>query len=260
MRFLFRVLVLAALMVPGVAAAQVDCSTDVRGGITSPIAIVSVEGICVDLSGEIRPAPDGKMFVLNHSIPSEELGGLASILVNATFNPDPFITFGFTSTNADDGPLTYTVLFGTPIEPGFYTDAASSGGVSVSNAGSGTATVDNSAVDDEYISAFGTTATGFTTLGVDIGTEPCIATGSPDSTTCEFGPATNTFAPTLFDNIEVLLTYTQTQASSVASWSGNVTLGPSQQQVPEPATVTLLAVSSLAFGVVGLVRRRRHQG
>ncbi len=47
------------------------------------------------------------------------------------FDTDPFITFGATTTNSIAGTVTYAFLFGTPIIPGFYNAAHSTGGVTV---------------------------------------------------------------------------------------------------------------------------------
>jgi hypothetical protein len=257
MKFLLRVLFLAALLAPGLAAAQepVGC-TDVRGGISSPIAIVQVNDICLDLSGRI--VQSGKLFVLDTELTVDDL---ATIDLNVIFNPDPFITFTAATTNLVAGPTTFAFLFGTPIVPDFYTTASSSAGVTVTNSPLSAVTVDNSAIHPFYVSGYGTNGLVPTNLGVDIGTDPCTAAGTaPDTTVCDQGDATNTFAPAFYDNLEALLTYTQTGIATAASWTGSVILEVGEQQVPEPATVTLLAISSLALGVVGFARRRRHQG
>ena len=253
MRFLLRVLVLAAFMVPAVAAAQVGCL--VGDASEGPIAIIQVNDACVDLSGRIQEA--GKFFILDTSL---TVGDLATIDLDVTFDPDPSITLGTTTTNLVAGPVTYAFLFGTPIVPGNYNFASSSGGVTVTTI-EGAATVDNSAVYPTYISAYGTVGVVPTNLGVDLGTGPCTADGLPvlpDTETCNQGTVSNTFPPTFFNNLEALLTYTQDGLLSVASWSGAVILEDRDQEVPEPATMALLAVSSLALGVVGMARRRRQ--
>ena len=258
MSWLFRVLLLAALMVPGVAAAQVGDGCAVRGGITSPIALVSVNGVCIDLSSSI--AVGDKVSTLN--LQDVSLLGVSILDITATFNEDPFITFGAATTNVVAGPITYAFLFGTPIVPGFYDTASSTGGVSVSNTPGGDITVDNSAVYPTYISGYGTVGAVPTNLGVDLGTDPCAALGPGLATTvCGQGTVSNSFAPTFYDNLEALLTYTQTGLGT-AAWSGTVSLDVSRPgtSVPEPVTVTLLAVSAFALGAVGIARRRRRQG
>lgn len=257
MRFLLRVLVLAALLVPGLAAAQEPPPCLVGDASESPIAIVQVNGVCIDLSGRIQQ--EGKLFILDTSL---TVGDIATIELDVTMNPDPFITFGTTTTNLGAAPVTYAFLFGTPIVPGNYNFASSSGGVTVTTI-EGEATVDNSVIYPTYISGYGTVGFVPTNLGVDLGTGPCTADGLPvlpDTEVCSQGTTSNTFPPTFFNNLEALLTYTQEGLASVASWSGAVILDQREQEVPEPATMTLLALSSLALGVVGYARRRRHQG
>jgi hypothetical protein len=195
---------------------------------------------------------DGKMWNLGAAFFSPWATGE----ITAAMNPDPFISFGTTTTNLIAGPVTYAFLFGTPIVPGFYARATSTGGVTVTNGASGTATVDNSAVYPTYISGYGTLG-GATVLnlGVDLGTDPCTAgPGTPFTVTetCNQGTTSSTFAPVFLDDLEALLTYTQTDVGSVASWSGAVTLN---SVIPEPASVALVATGLVL--VAGAVRRRQ---
>jgi len=161
---------------------------------------------------------------------------------------------GATTTNLIAGPVTYAFLFGTPIVPGFYNVATSTGGVSVTDGARGNSTVATGGVYPTYISAYGTVGFSPTNLGVDLGTAPCNATGVPFTVTtvCNQGSTSNTFAPAFYDNLEALLTYTQTDAFSVASWSGAVTI---DLVTPEPATFGLFAIGLVAIG--GFARRRR---
>jgi hypothetical protein len=243
-------------MVPGVAAAQngiINCP--VPNASLGPIAIIQVNDICLDLSGRILQ--EDKLFVLDTSV---TVGNLASIVLDVTMDPDPIVTIGATTTNLVAGPVTYAFLFGTPIVPGFYDSASSTGGVTVTSTDVSSVTVDNSGVYPFYISGYGTVGAVPTNLGVDLGQAPCAAPAGPDTTTCDQGNEANSFVPTFFNNLEALLTYTQDGLGTVASWSGAVALFPAQQEVPEPGTLALLAVSSLGLGVVGLARRRRQQG
>jgi len=213
--------------------------------------LVGVNGVFADLSSCIFPA--GKMFELRASF----FGAAGSGDVNALMNPDPFISFGATTTNLVAGPVTYSFLFGTPIVPGFYNTATSTGGVSVTNGAGGTATVDNSAVYPTYISGYGTLGFAPTNLGVDLGTDPCVAgPGTPFTVTetCNQGTTGSAFAPVFYDNLEVLLTYTQDDLGSVASWSGAVTLNAAV--VPEPASLALLG-AGLILVAGGYARRRQ---
>lgn len=257
MIWLFRVLLLAALMVPAVATAQVADPCAVRGGITSPIALVSVNGECINLTDFIAPVTD-KTFLL--TVNDLVIPDVAVIDATALFNVDPFITFGATTTNLVAGETTFAFLFGTPIVPGLYNTASSTGGVSVTSGPLNAVTVDNSAIFGTYISAYGTVGSAPTNLGVDLGTEPCTAPAPLSTDTCTQGSTSTTFAPTFYDNLEALLTYTQSGVATVASWSGGVTLDFTREDtsVPEPMTVTLLAVSAFALGAVGIARRRRR--
>jgi hypothetical protein len=251
---------LALGLSPAAAMAQVSivpsqCTTaSAVGSLTSPFALLVVNSTCIDLSSFISATTPGKIWTLNADL---DVAALAHVRVTATFNADPFVTFGATTTNAIPGPITYGFLFGTPVTPAFYTSATSTGGVSVTNGASGTATVSTPGLYPTYISGYGTNGPTATNLGVDLGTAPCTASGTPFTvtTTCAQGTATNTFAPAFYDNLEALLTYNQSDLSSVASWSGAVTLGTSTT-TPEPASFALLATGLAFVATAARVRRR----
>ena len=258
MKRLFGVVALVALVAPGIAAAEsVRCSAGFTaapntGSALPTFAQVTVNGVCLDLSGSI--VHEGKISVLPATEVETQFG---KITVNATFNADPVVTFGTTTTNLVAGPVTYAFLFGTPIVPGFYNTATSTAGVTVTNGASGTSTVNPSAVFPTYVSAYGTLGAAATNLGVNLGNAPCTAgPGTPSTVThtCSQGSLKNTFAPTFYDNLEALLTFTQDDVNSVASWSGAVTL---TNAVPEPASMVLFAVGVVALAAGSRVRGRR---
>jgi hypothetical protein len=215
----------------------------------APFAMMFLNGQSVDLSGCLTPV--GKLWRLDASF----FSAIGEGDVTATMNPDPFITFGATTTNLIAGPVTYAFLFGTPIVPGLYTNATSTGGVSVTNGASGTANVTSPGLYPTYISAYGTVGLVPTNLGVDLGTTTCTAgPAAPftDTETCNYGTTANAFGPTFYDNLEALLTYNQDDASSVASWSGAVTINA----VPEPSSIALTVTGVLALAGVAVRRRR----
>jgi len=228
--------VAAALIVPAIAGAQGGIGIEVACGIgtavttapINPFATLTINGSAVDLSACIRPT--GKTFTLDARFFSSVGHGT----VHAEMNPDPFINFGATTTNAIAGTVTYAFLFGTPVVPSFYNTAKSSGGVSVAPGAANNTHVTSPGVYPTYISGYGTLGLAATNLNVDNGTAACNATVA--NNTCNFAPV-NGGAPGNYDNLEALLTYNQDDVQSVASWSGRVDLNATT--VPEPTTVAL---------------------
>ncbi|MGZ8415015.1 MAG: PEP-CTERM sorting domain-containing protein [Gemmatirosa sp.] len=243
----------AVLLLPAAAAAQGTPPPSLPAcpaipATETPFLGILIGGECVDLTRTIRRADTPAPIWIAEI---DEVFGVTRVQLNATFDADPFISFGATTTNLGAGPTTFAFLFGTPIVPGLYNTATSSGGVSVTAGATGSVTVANSGIYPSFISGYGTVGSVPTNLGVDIGTTPCTST---TTTTCTYGPGSATFAPTFYNNMELLLTYTQSGGpGSIAAWSGRVDL-LNQNVVPEPATVALLATGLLVVG--GVARRR----
>lgn len=255
MKRLYACTLAAALLSPAVARAQVPLACDPAGG--APYAFVVVGGTCTNLTPFMSLDVGSGLFRV--AIADVPVAGGMVDRMTATFKADPFISFATATTNLTPGPITYTFLFGTPIVPGFYANATSTGSVTVTSGEGGIATVGQNG-GDEFISGYGSTGLLLTSLGVDIGTGTCTATRG--STTCDYpppagGPAENAFAPTFYDNLEVMLTFTQTDVGSTVAWSGRVELLAGTSVVPEPATVGLVAPGLLALLGVGAARRRR---
>jgi len=244
------------LLIPSVARADEFRCTGVGPAAVIPptlLAIGTINGVQTNITSCI--VTDGKQSTLTATIFSAS----ATAEVRAVLNSDPFISFGATTTNFIPGTTTFAFLFGTPIVPGLYSAATSTGGVSVTDGVAGNTTVATSGIFPTYISGYGTLGLAPTNLGVNLGTAPCVATGTPFAvtTTCNQGTASNTFAPALYDNLEALLTYTQNDTGSVASWSGAVTIGTAPPRVPEPTSLTLIATGALLTFVQFARRRKR---
>jgi hypothetical protein len=208
-----------------------------------------VPEVCAEFEFELG---DRKVISFERSL---TLGGLANILVFGEYNTDPFVSFGVTTTTIVPGPVVFSFLFGTPIVPDFYNTATSTGSLTLTPAVTD-ALVENSVVYPTYISGYGTLGAVPTNLGVDLGTADCSAPALTGAETCPQGSTTNTFPLTFYDNLEALLTYSQTGLLSVADWDGMVELtndpaGPGGR-VPEPASMLLVATGAVA----ALIKRR----
>jgi len=255
----------AVMLAPAMAVAQgglPSCtnnasSSPFASGLTSPVLWAFANHECTDLSKYITPSVSaGGIWTID--TPTLRLGS-GQIQFKGVFDSDPFISFGATTTNLTGNPITFAFLFGTPVTPDLYATATSTGGVSVTNGRRGTTTVATSSVYPTYISGYGTVGFVPTNLGVDLGTAPCIASGPPSTvtTTCNQGTTVNAFIPTFYDNLEGLLTYTQDDLGSVASWSGAITLEKQEPfTTPEPATIGLFATGLVLIGGFGARRRK----
>ena len=251
-----KLLVIAgAVLVPAGAKAQGACSMP-TAALAHPFAFVWINGVCKDASALIAPLGNGTW---TNAMTVRTSAGLVSL--TATYHSDPFLTFGATTTNSIAGTVTYAFLFGTPITPGTYNTASSTGGLTYTVAKT-SGSVAPSAIYPTYISGYGTNGGSATNLGVDIGTATCsITTTTLNTCTQNFGVRTSTFAPAFYDNLEALLTYDQSGLQTVASWSGAITLDYDNtigngNVVPEPATLGLFGIGLAGLGAVARRRRR----
>jgi hypothetical protein len=236
--------------VPAAAQANLGCARAAQ--LTSPFAFVAVNGRCTDLSAFIIAQAKG--WTLN----TRATVGGSIIDLSAVFNPDPSITFSGTTANPSLTATTYAFLFGTPIVPDMYSSALGSVQFLVTSA-AGTTTVANSDTYPTYLSGYGSVGTTLTNLGVDAGSNDCVASGVAASTSCAAEQQTSSFAPAFFDNLEALITYTQDNTLSTATFSGTVTLDQANQvtTTPEPSTFALLGIGLLVLG--GYASRRRDR-
>lgn len=249
-------LVLAALLLgaPKPGSAQIALPGCQRPPtLVAPFVFVAVNGQCVDLSGLVTAVQGGPGWTLDTHL---SLAG-SVIDLRAAFDPDPSVTFSGTTLNPLSGAATtYAFLFGLPVVPDFYSSAMSTLRLTAT-AVSGTTTVTNSATYPAFVSGYGTVGAELTNLGVDLGTTPCIASGTLASATCDEGTATNSFAPAFYDNLEALVTYSQDNAASTVTFTGEVALNQAAVvTTPEPATFTLVGLGLVAFG--GTLKRRRR--
>lgn len=219
---------------------------------TLPLLFVCANDECLDLSGLVSRLPGEKV---TFGVDVGVLFEAGQVAINALYNPDPFISFGVTTTNLIEGPIKYSFLFGTSIVAGDYGFAATTNAnLSVTN-GVGIATVDNSNDYPTYISGYGTVDLLPTNLGVDLGSGPCTAgPGLPSTmtTACPMGSTSNTFAPTFFNNLEALVTYSQLGLASVGSVTGRVTLleedpDPGPDPIPEPTHLVFYGLVALGY-------------
>lgn len=248
-----RFLLVAAMLLPFAsvpAAAQPDlgCARPTR--LTSPFAFVSVNGHCTDLSAFIVAQTKGWSLTTRANV------GGSVIDLHAVFNPDPSVTFSGTTANPSLTATTYAFLFGTAIVPDMYSLAVASVQFSVTSA-AGTTTVANSDTYPTYIAGYGSLGAALTNLGVDAGTQDCVVSGVAASTTCAAEQRSSSFAPASYDNLEALVTYTQDNTLSTASFTGSVTLDQVNEVTvtPEPSSLALFATGLLVLG--GYVSRRR---
>jgi hypothetical protein len=247
-------LLAASLLTPLGARAQLPdptpaplCPVRDPGVPTGPIVEVRVGDLCFDLSGFIAPLPGGKLF--GATLQNIGLGNLAIVQsLTVLMNPDPFIAADFSTQHLLPIPLAYDWIFGLPITPDLYDEARSEVEVAMTS-GVGAASV-STGLYPTYISGYSDFFA--TNHGVDLGTTTCTAgVNSP----CDYGVATNTFAPTLYADLEAQFSYTQDGLLSIAEWKGRVDL-IGGTVVPEPSSVVLLLSGVVVIAGAGAARRR----
>lgn len=165
------------------------------------------------------------------------------------------LPFSASSTNTLAAPLTLGFTFTTVVPSVSYSSVTIAGALTLT-AGQTATSVSPTTGVPFYIQAFGLQGATTTLLG-GLGTITCTVPIGSTSTVCDFGTTLQTFAPGIFDGLEVRLRYSQTGIQSQAAWSGRATLGNATANVvPEPATFALLAPALLALGGVAARRRR----
>jgi hypothetical protein len=248
-----RFLLVSALLLPlaaSPASAQVNlgCARPPRAPL--PFAFIAVNGQCTNLSAFIVAQTKGWSLNTRATIAGSVID------LSALFNPDPGISFSATTFNPSQGATSYSFFFGTAIVPDMYSQAMSSVQFSVTSP-NGTTTVANSG-GNPYIAGFGSAGATLTSLGVDAGTTDCVASGVAASTSCAAEGNARTFAPTFFDNLEAVVTYSQDNLLSTATFNGSITLDQvdAVTVTPEPSALALFATGLLVLG--GCVARERR--
>ncbi|MEP6763827.1 MAG: PEP-CTERM sorting domain-containing protein [Gemmatimonadaceae bacterium] len=262
-RFRMSIIGALALLMPAAAhAGTVGCNNSAPNPFanvtpkTGPSVLICAGGTLFSFT---TFTTQGKLQIL---APTRlNLSGNASILVSATFNSDPFVSFMFQSILPSGfGPLLFDVMFTTPVIGGGYNNATSVGtlGLSETGVGATTGTVSQGS-QQTYIGGFADA----TNLNVGTGTGTCSVSTPPisNSTTCNPPGASSNFAPISPSNLIARLSYSQNatgvEALSTASWSGTVTLNSVTTTAPEPSTIALMFVGLMVVGGAGYRRNRK---
>ena len=254
MKRLIAALTAAALTAPAAARAQVP--VDICGPVAAgPYAFVRVGDVCTNLSGLITLNTVTGLF--NLTVRQLTVGAGLINTLDVVYDQDPSIDFGVNTSNLLFNQTSYAFYFGTPIDPGQYRRAASTGGVNV------TRTLQDAAVSQDggsrFITVYGSDGDDLIPIGVNIGTGTCSAGAL--SNTCLYpqpagGPRSNQFAPRFFDNLEVELVYAQDGEASNADWNGRAEIFATSV-TPEPTSLALVAAGGALL--VGGARRRSRR-
>lgn len=160
------------------------------------------------------------------------------------------ISFGFTAVNLSPGPVPFHVAYGSAITPDLYAFASVEGSVLVTPGLTGTGTASLN-LQPNFVTAVG--VDGFTaTELVATGLGPCVAVRVP--TLCNFALVTASFAPTFYNELQALLSFTlDGGVGAQAEFSGEAHLEVAPPQTPEPSSLCLLATAA-----AGAWRARRR--
>lgn len=234
-----------------VPAALLLGATESRA-VFMPLSTVQIGTEKMDVP--VALGPDGKMYVTNGGkdfIFTASNG--AKLTVNATGNPDPFLSYSFSAQNTTGGTLPFTFTFNTPVvgSPPAGTTVTSqlSGSLTAGDADGVTVTpslfpggVSEGSINGVSLSALAVGPAQTSPTGVNL---------YPPS-----GPAfsASTVSGSTITSLDVTVSFNLTGGGDQFAASGLITTG---NAVPEPSSVALMGVGTL---FMGYVMRRKLRG
>ena len=186
---------------------------------------------------------DNKSFVTNGSkdFIFKSADGLETITVNATGNPDPFLSYSFSAQNTSNAPVAFAFTFATPI----VTTPANTLVTSTLSGSLTAGDADGVTVSPNLVPG------GVTEASINGSPVPALAVGptqtSPTGVNV-YGPfSASTTSAAAINSLDVTVSFTLTGGGDQFAGSGLVTTGG---VVPEPTSMALMGIGTLSLGYV----------